>query len=102
MNCLCCSFRLAIPTAVPAIPGIAPMAAAMIGIRAGNIPPLRCFLDRRVPLPVTPVLLLRRRTEPEPEKGTATAVVPVVKSLAVTGSPLEAAARAASEAAGGG
>lgn len=91
------------PTAVPAIPGIAPIAAAMMGMRAGKIPPFSCFPRRRVLPPLTPfLLLLVEHAIPAPETGTAVAVVPVVMSLAVAGAPLCAAARAASEAAGAG
>nr|CAA91905.1 viral peptide [Fowl aviadenovirus 1] len=79
------------PTAVPAMPGMAPIAAAMIGIRAGRKPPFR---DRRR------VAVRLRRLPPVPVMGTARARVPVARSLAVAGVPDEAAARAASETAG--
>ncbi|AXB73041.1 hypothetical protein QKD39_gp32 [Psittacine adenovirus 1] len=91
LNCLCCSFRLAIPTAVPAIPGIAPIAAAIMGIRAGRKPPRRLVRGRRVR-----VLVFLRRRVPVPPSGVALAIVPVTRSVAVAGAPVWAARRAAS------
>ncbi len=74
-------------TAVPAMPGIAPIAAAIKGINAGKNPPRK---ERLVLAP-----FLERRLFPVPLRGTARADAPVAKSVAVTGMPLAAAALAA-------
>lgn len=70
---------------------MAPMAAAISGIRAGKNPPLR---PRRF---LVLALLLRM---PVPLMGVAEAVVPVIRSVAVVGAPVTAAVCAAVVAAG--
>lgn len=72
---------------MPAIPGMAPMAAAISGMRPGRNPP---FIERR--LRPASLRLLRL---PEPLMGAAEAVVPVITSTAVAGAFVAAAACAA-------
>lgn len=90
------------------MPGMAPMAAAMMGIKAGRIPPrivrlvvvvVVVLLGRRPTVRVVVVVVrLRRQVVPEPASGTALAVAPVNRSVAVAGRPEAAAALAASAA----